>query len=390
MPGNHADTWFVPHDLTAPLRGADGGPLAGLRVGVKDSFDVAGHRTGAGSPEWLARQEPAATHAAAVERLLAAGAVVAGKTICDELFYSLSGISAHYGTPANVRAPGRIPGGSSSGSAAATAAGACEIGLGTDTGGSIRVPAAFCGLYGLRPSHGRVPMEGCLPMARSFDVAGWMADDARTLRQVGSVLLDAADAVPGHPDRLFVAEDAFAQADDRVAAAAERALATILPERDRGVIAPDGLDGWREAFRVVQAYEVWQAYGEFVTRVRPALGPGVRERVAFAATVAGDRAVPAREVMAKAARQVRAIARPGTVVALPTVPCIAPRIDAGDHEVESFRARTLRLTCIAGLAGLPQLTVPAVPVDGCPAGVSLIGWRGGDEALLDLAVALGC
>ncbi len=197
MPSTDADTWFVPHDLAAPVPGAAAGPLAGLRVGVKDSYDVAGARTGAGSPEWLDEQHPAIQHAWAVQRLLDAGATAVGKTVCDEFFYSLSGITSHYGTPVNVRAPGRIPGGSSCGSAAATAGGACDIGLGTDTGGSIRVPSAFCGLYGLRPTHGRVPMDGCRPMAPSFDVAGWMADDAATLAAVGPVLLPAAGAVRG-------------------------------------------------------------------------------------------------------------------------------------------------------------------------------------------------
>ena len=329
-------------------------------MGVKDSYDIAGHRTGAGSPEWLAEQEPAAQNAAVVEALLAAGAALAGKTICDEFFYSLSGITSHYGTPVNVRAPGRMPGGSSCGSAAATAGGACEIGLGTDTGGSIRVPSAFCGLYGLRPTHGRVSMDGCRPMAPSFDVAGWMADDAATLAAVGPVLLPAAGAVAADVVRVVVAEDAFAQADPEVAQAAERALES-LPSPDRGAIAPEaGLDGWRGAFRVVQAYEVWQTYGDFVTRAQPALGPGVRERMAMAAAVTEEAAATiARQVGAEASRQIRAIARPGTVIALPTVPCAPPRIDAGPDEVESFRTRTLRLTCIAGLSGLPQVTVPA-------------------------------
>ena len=280
-------------------------------MGVKDSFDVAGARTGAGSPEWLAEQQPAIQHAWAVQRLLDAGATAVGKTVCDEFFYSLSGITSHYGTPVNVRAPGRIPGGSSCGSAAATAGGACDIGLGTDTGGSIRVPSAFCGLYGLRPTHGRVPMDGCRPMAPSFDVAGWMADDAATLAAVGPVLLPAAGAVRADVVRVVVAEDAFAEADPEVGEAAERAL-EALPASDRGRIAPDGgLDGWRGAFRVVQAYEVWQSYGEFVTRVRPALGPGVRERMAAAATVTEQDAALARQVGAEASRQIRAIARPG-------------------------------------------------------------------------------
>src|SRR5919202_6610165 len=149
---------FVPHDLRAPLRGAAEGPLAGLTAAVKDMYDIAGERTGGGSPDWLAAQHTAAATSAAVRRLLDAGADVIGKTVCDEFFFSVTGANAHYGTPVNARAPGRLPGGSSSGSAAASAAGACDIGLGSDTGGSIRVPASQCGIYGMRPTLGSVDL----------------------------------------------------------------------------------------------------------------------------------------------------------------------------------------------------------------------------------------
>src|SRR5713226_9258118 len=162
---NPTGSFFVPHDIEAPIAGSASGPLAGFTAVVKDLYDIAGMRTGGGSPEWLAAQQPARTHAAAVEKILAAGATITGKTICDEFFYSGSGISSHYGTPVNVRAPGRIPGGSSSGSAAATAANACDFALGSDTGGSVRMPASFCGIYGLRPTHGRIDLAGAIAMA---------------------------------------------------------------------------------------------------------------------------------------------------------------------------------------------------------------------------------
>lgn len=372
------DSPFVPHDLSAPVHGAPTGPLTSVRVAVKDAFDIAGARTGAGSPEWLAEQRPADRHADVVERILAAGATVTAKTVCDELFYSLSGVSAHYGTPANVRAPGRIPGGSSSGSAAAVAAGACDVALGTDTGGSVRVPAAFCGVYGLRPTHGRVPLRGCVPMAPSFDVAGWFAETPEMLRAVGTWLLDDATAARGPVERILLAEDALVEADASVADAVEHAL----DDPERVTVAPGGLDAWRECFRIVQAYEVWQSFGEFVTRAHPVLGPGVKERVAFAATVTDDAATQARRAAAAAHDRVRQLAQPGTVIAMPTVPCIAPSLDANETDLDGFRTRTLRLTCIAGLAGLPQVTAPIGPIDGCPAGLSFIGWRGGDEALL--------
>jgi amidase len=383
-------SFFVPHDLDAPVTGSASGPLAGLTAVVKDLYDIAGTRTGGGNPEWLAAQQPARAHAAAVAKILAAGATITGKTICDEFFYSGSGISAHYGTPVNVRAPGRIPGGSSSGSAAALAANACDFALGSDTGGSVRMPASFCGLYGLRPTHGRIALAGVMAMAPSFDVPGFFANGPGVLRRVGAVLLEGErHAAPIMS--MIVADDAFAQADAPVAALARAFLARAgraLPRPQARTVAPDGFDGWREAFRIVQAFETWQSFGDFVTRAKPALGPGVKERMAFAATVTAAQAEASRAIVAAARAHIRALVPPGTVMALPTAPCIAPLVDASDDELESFRVRVIRLTCMAGLAGLPQINIPIGTVAGCPAGLSFIAWAGGDEALLDLACGL--
>jgi amidase len=381
---------FVPHDLTAPLAGAPTGPLAGLTVAIKDMFDIAGERTGGGNPDWLAAQQPATRHAATVRKLLDAGASIVGKTICDEFFYSVAGVNAHYGTPPNPRAAGRLPGGSSSGSASATAAGICDIGIGSDTGGAIRVPASFCGLYGIRTTHGRVDLAGAMGMAPSFDTVGWFAADAGTLRRAGPVLLEGP-ATEAAIARLVVLDDAMAEADDAVAALMRSTLAAMQDELPRPAhrrIAPDGLDVWRNAFRIIQAREVWSLYGDFIARTHPALGPGIAERFAAAATVTAEAAAKARAMQERARDRIRALAQPGTLLALPSAPCIAPPVDAPAEMLESFRSRVMRMTCIAGLAGLPQLSVPAGLVDGCPAGLSFIGWAGGDETLLDLAVRL--
>jgi amidase len=385
-----AGSFFVPHDLEASIAGARGGPLSGLTAAVKDMYDIVGAPTGGGSPEWLSAQKPATVHAAAVANILDAGATVIGKTVCDEFFYSITGANAHYGTPANLRAPGRLPGGSSAGSAAATAAGVCDFALGSDTGGSVRVPASFCGIYGLRPTHGRIDLSGAMPMSPSFDAAGWFAAAPGVFRKIGPVLLEGAGN--GAPLReLIVADDAFAEADAEVTALLGFALARMtenLPEARRERVAPDGLDSWRECFRIVQAREMWEIYGEFVTRVRPKLGPGIRERMEFAATVTQAQADAAREQCNAARAQLRGLLAPGTIIALPPAPCIAPRIDLSAAEMETFRLRTFRLTCIAGLAGLPQVTIPAGTIAGCPVGLSFIGWADSDEVLLDLAVAL--
>jgi amidase len=382
--------FYVPHDLEAPIAGSASGPLAGLLAAVKDLYDIAGTRTGGGSPEWLAARQPAHAHAAAVAKILAAGATVTGKTICDEFFFSGSGINAHYGTPVNVRAPGRIPGGSSSGSAAAVAANACDFALGSDTGGSVRMPASYCGVYGLRPTHGRIDLAGAMAMAPSFDVGGFFANAPGVLRRVGAVLLEG-ERVAGPVNRLMVAQDAFAEADAPVAALGHAFLARaarVLPQARETAIAPDGFDGWREAFRVVQGRETWASFGDFITRAQPRLGPGIKERMAYAATVTQAQADAARTIVGAARAQLRGLITPGTIVALPTAPCIAPRIDMTAEESESFRVRVMRLGCPSVLAGLPQISIPAGTVAGCPAGLSLIAWAGGDEVLLGLACDL--
>jgi amidase len=390
MPPEAYRSCFVPHDLAAPLKGAASGPLAGLSAVVKDMYDIAGERTGCGSPEWLATHPPAARNCPPVQKILDAGATIIGKTVCDEYFYSVSGANAHYGTPVNARAPGRLPGGSSAGSAAACGAGLCDFALGSDTGGSVRVPASFNGIYGLRPTHERIEHSGVADMAPSFDVPGWFAPTPGVFRKIGAVLLDSR-RVAAKIDRVVVLEDAFAEAEEPVADLLRTLLEFMsddLPEMMHARIAPDGFDPWREAFRIVQAYETWQTFGAFVTKHRPNIGPGVKERMQFASTVNRAQADASREIVTNARDHIRQIAVPGTILALPTAPSIAPKIEISGAELEEFRTRVMRLTCTSGISGLPQMNIPGGTINGCPIGLSFIGWAGGDEALLDLACEL--
>jgi amidase len=381
---------FVPHDLGAPLAGAETGALAGLTFAVKDMYDIAGYRTGGGNPDWLAAQAPATRTASVIIKLLDAGATAIGKTVCDEFFYSVTGANAHYGTPENPMAPGRLPGGSSSGSAAATAARACNFSLGSDTGGSIRVPAALCGILGIRPTHGRVDLAGAMAMAPSFDVAGWFASEPAVFRRVGDVLFGGTSSSP-RLAKLVILEDAFSEADPPVA---ECAVAVIdasgksLPERAYGQVARNGLSTWVEVLRVLQAREMWSIYGEFIQRHRPRLGPGIRERVELASRVSRQEAEAASRDRRRLRQEVLDMVPHGTVLALPTTPCIAPLANSTEEDLNRFRARVMRLTCIASLCGLPQVTIPAGLAAGCPVGLSFIGWQGADEALLQLPECL--
>lgn len=383
-------TAFVPHDLEAPVKGAASGPLAGLTAAVKDMYDIAGTKSGGGSPAWLEHAKPATRNASVIQKILDAGGTIIGKTVSEEFFFSLTGASLHYGVPLNARAPGRVPGGSSSGSASATASNACDFAMGSDTGGSVRIPASFCGLYGLRPTHARVDMTGAMDMAPSFDVGGWFANAPGIFKRVGDVLL-GGERVDAKISTMIVLDDAFAEADLEIAALMKTALnvmADELPKAQHDRIAPEGLDAWREGFRVLQAREVWEAYGDFVTKHKPVFGPGVKERFHFASIVTDAEVAKANEVRRRLRERVANLVKPGTVLALPTSPAIAPLVSSTPEQLEAFRVRALRLTCTSSMSGLPQVTIPIGTAAGCPAGLSFIGWHGGDEALLDLAAKL--
>ena len=380
---------FLPDGLF-DLEGARQGPLRGLTFAAKDIIDVAGRVTGCGNPDWAASHAAATTHAPVVAALLAAGARLAGKTITDELAYSLNGQNFHYGTPTNVNAPGRIAGGSSCGSAAAVAAGLVDLALGSDTGGSVRIPASYCGLFGFRPSHGRVSLDGVMALAPSFDTLGWFAPNATLSRTVGEVLLP--DGGGSAPASLLIAEDAFALMDGEARARLEPWIARLEARLGaaRGVEIGEpggGLAAWMRRFRVIQAREICAQHGAWIAERKPRFGPEIAARLAWAASVEEAEAAEARRMRAEFTARLAGLLGDGALVCLPTAPNIAPRVDADADALALHRDRVLSLTAPAGLAGLPQITMPLAQLSGCPLGLSLMAGPGGDRMLLDFAQA---
>jgi amidase len=384
-----------PADPTGALRvgpgvlatGAPTGLLADSTFVVKDVFDVAGTATGAGNPTWLAEAAPATGHAEAVSRCLAAGARLVGKAHTDELTYSLAGSNAHYGTPLNPAAPGRIPGGSSSGSASAVASGLCDFALGTDTGGSVRVPASYCGILGFRPTHGRVPCAGVVPLAPSFDTVGWFARSPTLLAAVGDVLLGGRGD-PGPPSCLVLVEDFLDLVGPDVAEPIRAAAARLASDVGLDLVPaplPGGVDAWFEALVALQGFEVWQTHGAWITSREPPMGEGIRARFASAsqiATATRDQARSRRAELVAAANS-----RYGdAVLVVPSAARSAPPPDLRPGAYAELRARTLRLTAVAGLLGAPAVSLPLARTEALPLGVCLVGPPGTDTTLLDLAV----
>jgi amidase len=375
---------FVPG---APcIREATGsGRLDGLTFAVKDLIDVAGTPTGGGNPDWLASQTAPATSAPVVDAALAAGARLVGKTVTDELAFSLEGENVHYGTPLNPACPERLPGGSSSGSAVAVAAGLVDFALGTDTGGSVRVPASFTGVFGFRPTHGRVSTRGVVAFAPSYDTVGWFARTSKVLRRVGETLLDGAPEMG--VGRLVLVRDAFAMADADGAVLLE-AEARRWGAVDETTVFDGAQADWLECYRVLQGAEIWRHLGPWITARRPAFGPSIARRFADAATIAPSAVKQYREVRRGIAERIDRLTRDGTALVIPTTPGRALAKRAPGSEIGSFYATALPLNAIAGHTGLPQVTLPAVRIGGCPLGLSIIGPRGSDRALLKLTETL--
>lgn len=378
---------FMPYPwVDVPRAGV--GPLSGLTFAVKDLFDVVGYPTSGGQPFVLAQSGIKTRHAVTVERLLQAGATFVGKTITDELAFSMNGQNAHFGSPVNGAAPDRISGGSSSGSAAAVSHGLCDFALGTDTGGSVRAPANHCGLIGLRPTQGRVSLTGALDMAPSLDTCGWFTRDINTYLRVAEVLL-GNDPHP-LPERVRVLRspqlDALAQPEalQALSSAVQRVEAVAGAATP---LASDLLDiesmFW--SVRHIQGHETWGINRALITRFAPPLGPGVAQRFEWSSHVTDAQMEQARAQRAQLQAKWSQVMGHDGVLVLPTMPDIAPLSNLSESEMDDYRNRSVRLLCLSGLTGCPQISLPLASRQGAPLGLSLMGPPGSDLSLVRLA-----
>ena len=369
------------------------GPLSGMGVAVKDLYAVAGQRVGAGNPTYLA-EAPIQEHSApAVQRLLDAGADVIGIAQTDEFAYSLAGANAHYGTPPNPRAPGRVPGGSSSGPASAVASTQATIGLGTDTAGSIRIPSAYQGLWGLRTTHGRISREGVHPLSGSFDTVGWMTRDAQTMDAVTQAMLPDRDtatlsgevAVCVLPSQMVDADvaEAFGRSCDMMRNATLASGCARTNTWDELTLDADMFDGFLDIFSVVRGYEAWQANGGWVSGHFDAIAPDIAQRFRNDALIDETAYRQGLERLERSRAMVRSLVG-DRVLLMPTAATVAPTLTEQDDPDTAARTRkqTMRLTSLAGIGALPALNMPIATAQGLPCGVCLIGPAGSDKALV--------
>ncbi|MDO6840888.1 amidase [Paraglaciecola chathamensis] len=375
-----------------PAKQADNLMLSGVSLAVKDLFHIKGLPTTAGNPDWLASHPTPLHTAPAVETLLENGAQLVGKTITDELAYSLNGQNIHYGTPFNISAPDRIPGGSSSGSAVAVREGSAQVGLGTDTGGSIRVPASYNGLFGLRPTHGRISSEHMVSLAPSFDTVGWITRDLDVLAKVASVFfgdthIDDASSSQyiAQNSKIGFAQELAQQCEYSEALTTAYHSMVEAPCILESGLSSDSLIEASETFRILQGYEIWQTHGEWITQQAPTFAPDIQQRFAWCATIDNQQRQQALEKQAKFISHINHLFTQCDVIFLPTTPGPAPFIDTPSDVLATYRNTMMKLTCIAGLCGLPQLHVPLPINPHAPMGFSLIGQKNHDKQLIEIA-----
>jgi len=381
---------FMPYPVEPPAA-SSAGALVGSRFGVKDLFHVSGYPTSMGQPVLAALLGTQTKTAPVVQALLDAGAVMAGKTVCDEFAFSMTGDNAHYGAPRNGAAPLRIAGGSSSGSASAVSNQMVDFALGTDTGGSVRAPASHCGLVGLRPTHGRVSLADGLPLAPSLDTCGWFTRDIQLFTHIGNVLMDAdTKPLPAQP-RLMSPTDLWSLATepalDVLDVAKRRVNAVLGGDRPVTVVLED-TEKMYWAFRYIQGKEAWESWGTFIGQYAPTMGSAVAERMNWSGTVTAEQASSATAFRQHFTAHVESLLGDDGVLVMPTMPDIAPLKSTSEREIEDYRNRAIRMLCVSGLSGLPQISLPLASRDGAPLGLSLLGPRGSDQSLIALAARI--
>lgn len=396
MPSTASDlNCWVPNSF--PIASTGEGVLSGKTVAVKDLVDYTGHRVSFGLAQWRDTHEASRDTAPVLAQLLLAGGSIAGFTKLDQLAYSLIGNVCEGTPPLNSLYPDRFTGGSSSGPAAAVAAGLADIGLGTDTAGSIRVPAASCGLFGLRPTHGAISVSGVRPLAPSFDVVGVLTANPALIGPAFSALSSAPVSVANDVQEVRVPTRASVSlaGDDAVdsmyviAEALSAAYQCRVVQCDLSEFINSDIG---DLFARLQGREIWSEHSQWISENKSYLADDVRTRLERAERLSmssDEEKMEDKTAREKYRKDFQGFYNASSVLVLPVLTDLAPLRTSSADELLEFRAKSFQLTAPSSLTGCPQLVVP---VRNEPAGkvigVGLLGQHNNEATLLRAATLL--
>ncbi|XP_010506209.1 PREDICTED: outer envelope protein 64, chloroplastic [Camelina sativa] len=384
-------------------------PLTGLTFAVSDLFDITGYVTGFGHPDWVRTHEAASSTCPVVSILVEGGATCVGKTVVDELAFSISGENKHYDSPTNPAAPSRIPGGACSGAAVAVATKAVDFALGIDTAGGVRVPAGYCGVLGFKSSHGTISNTGIIPASSSLDSVGWFARDPITLHRVGHVLLQLPFATQRNPRQIILADDCFQLLKipvDRITQVViksaeklfgrqllkhqnfENYIETKVPSlkefaRTKAVAKVPTSRLLANAMLLLQRHEFLQNHGDWINTVKPAIDPVISSQMCENPELTSEDIENLNAIRNEIRVAIGSLLKDDGILVVPTMPSVPPKLGSKEITSEDYQNRASSLLSIASISGCCQVTVPLGHHEKCPVSVSFIARHGGDRFLLD-------
>ena len=373
----------MPHSPLSDINLINLGPLSDLTFVVKDMCEIKGFKSSCGNPDFYEKCLPADDFAPFLKDILNKGATLKGITICDEFFYSLIGENGHYGTPANLNAPGCVPGGSSSGSAAALTTNLYDFSIGSDTGGSVRVPASFCGLLGIRPTHNRINTKGVYPMAPTFDTIGWFAKDINTFKKIGFNILNQQDKSKSSFKDFVIAEDILELANSDIINLFNNYINNSFPEIKKIRLSKHNKDVIADNFRILQGGEIVENVIPWILKNKPKISPEINNRIEMAIKITKDEINQAVKFRENLKKEIELTLPEGLIALFPTTPFSSPKCGQSDEQLSSYRKKLMEFTSIAGMTSRPQISIPKFKDNTGPIGISLLGWRYSDEVLLE-------
>ena len=345
--------------------------------------DVKNIKTSCGNPDFYKACEPAKKHAEFLSNILSEGAILEGITICDEFFYSVIGENSHYGTPKNLNAPNCVPGGSSSGSAAALTTDLFDFSIGSDTGGSVRVPASFCGLLGIRPTHGRINANGVYPMAPSFDTIGWFSNNIKTFQKIGEVLLDKNENENITFNQFVIAEDLLELVDTDIKNQFNSYYKELHPNIKHIRLSKFSKSEIADNFRILQAGEIKEHVIPWIEKNKPKISLEINSRIEMASEILPLEIDAAKTFRQEIISEINNSLPEGDIAIFPTTPFSAPKCGQSDQDLGSDRKKIMEMTSIAGMTSRPQISIPKFKGKTGPVGISILGWQNSDEILLN-------
>ena len=375
--------YLMPHSPINPIIESYNGRLKNLKFVLKDMCDVKNIKTSCGNPDFYKACEPAKKHAEFLSNILSEGAILEGITICDEFFYSVIGENSHYGTPKNLNAPNCVPGGSSSGSAAALTTDLFDFSIGSDTGGSVRVPASFCGLLGIRPTHGRIKSNGVYPMAPSFDTIGWFSNNIKTFQKIGEVLLDKNENENITFNQFVIAEDLLELVDTDIKNQFNSYYKELHPNIKHIRLSKFSKSEIADNFRILQAGEIKEHVIPWIEKNKPKISLEINSRIEMASEILPLEIDAAKTFRQEIISEINNSLPEGDIAIFPTTPFSAPKCGQSDQDLGSDRKKIMEMTSIAGMTSRPQISIPKFKGKTGPVGISILGWQYSDEILLN-------